>query len=372
MRRRALHPPLPLTGRLRQPLRLLRRSGRADPGHQERTAAATEAPAVRDPYELLAAQQDLTRTLLAVLHDSLDGSGGEIWETAWALAAEVESDPAGQAGLDRVLAHPYTRTWLLDTLEAVRAGRPVQGPPVERLAASVAAAAVHAGLGPAVPVVHRDGLLFLPTLGAVRVGGPAEQGTALVRADGEGFAVHTEGGVLHIARGAGDGPHWSPVRVLGAAGGPGPEPVCVRDDLDPYRTCFDTPAADRLGPQAADAWSAALAQAWELLAETVPDQAAEAAAVLTTLTTLTPLTGGEAGEAGEAVQVGRHGYGALGIVAGSDADDLAPALLRGFRRAKLRALSRGHGPVRLGRFLGSSDALAGGARSVLPAAVGDL
>ncbi|CAM5623780.1 hypothetical protein SMICM304S_01145 [Streptomyces microflavus] len=122
-------------------------------GIEERTAAATEAPAVRDPYELLAAQQDLTRTLLAVLHDSLDGSGGEIWETAWALAAEVESDPAGQAGLDRVLAHPYTRTWLLDTLEAVRAGRPVQGPPVERLAASVAAAAVHAGLGPAVPVI---------------------------------------------------------------------------------------------------------------------------------------------------------------------------------------------------------------------------
>ncbi|MFW3465491.1 radical SAM/SPASM protein FxsBH, inactivated beta-hydroxylase extension form [Streptomyces microflavus] len=135
-----------------------------------------------------------------------------------------------------------------------------------------------------------------------------------------------KGRAAHRAR-RGEGPHWSPVRVLG---GPGLEPVCVRDDLDPYRTCFDTPAADRLGPQAADAWSAALAQAWELLAETVPDQAAEAAAVLTTLTPLA---------AGEAVQVGRHGYGALGIAAGSDAHDLAPALLRGFRRAKLRALA---------------------------------
>ncbi|NEE54068.1 FxsB family radical SAM/SPASM domain protein, partial [Streptomyces sp. SID8455] len=38
-------------------------------------------------------------------------------------------------------------------------------------------------------------------------------------------------------------------------------------------------------------------------------------------------------------QVGRHGYGALGIAAGGDAHDLAPALLRGFRRAKLRALA---------------------------------
>ncbi|MDX3375734.1 radical SAM/SPASM protein FxsB, inactivated metallohydrolase extension form [Streptomyces sp. ME02-6991-2A] len=322
-------------------------------GIEDRTAAATESPAVRDPDELLAAQQDLTRTLLALLHESLDGSGGAAWETAWALAAEVESAPAGQAALDLVLAHPYTRTWLLDALEAVGAGRPVEGPPVERLAASVAAAAVHARLDLAVPVAHRDGRLFLPTLGEVRAGGTGETGTALVRADGEGFTVHTEGGALRIARRAGEGPHWSPVRRLGAAGeageagavreagepgpvqaadGPGPVPtlVLVLDDLDPYRTCFDTPAAPRLCPAAADAWSASLAEAWELLAETVPEQAAEAAAVLTTLT---PLAGGAP------VQAGRHGYGALGIAAGGDAHTLATALLRAFRQAKLRALA---------------------------------
>lgn len=307
-------------------------------GIEDRTAAATESPAVRDPDELLAAQQDLTRTLLAALHDGLDGSGGEAWETAWALAAEVESDPAGQAALDLVLAHPYTRTWLLDTLAAVRAGRPVEGPPVERLAATVAAAAVHAGLGLAVPVVHRDGRLFLPTLGEVRAGGAGETGTALVRAEGEGFAVHTGGGALHIARGAGESPYWSPVRRLAAGGpgavratgGPGPVPTPVLDDLDPYRACFGAPAAQRLSPSAADAWSVSLAAAWELLAETVPEQAAEAAAVLTTLT---PLAGGAP------VQEGRHGYGALGIAAGGDAHALATALLRGFRRTKLRALA---------------------------------
>lgn len=307
-------------------------------GIEDRTAAATESPAVRDPDELLAAQQDLTRTLLAALHDGLDGSGGEAWETAWALAAEVESDPAGQVALDLVLAHPYTRTWLLDTLAAVGAGRPVEGPPVERLAATVAAAAVHAGLGLAVPVVHRDGRLFLPTLGEVRAGGAGETGTALVRAEGEGFTVHTEGGALRIARGEGEGPYWSPVRRLAAGGpgavratdDPGPVPTPVLDDLDPYRACFDTPAAQRLSPSAADAWSVSLAAAWELLAETVPEQAAEAAAVLTTLT---PLAGGAP------VQEGRHGYGALGIAAGGDAHTLATALLRGFRRTKLRALA---------------------------------
>lgn len=314
-------------------------------GIEDRTAAVTESPAVRDPDELLAAQQDLTRTLLAALHDGLGGSGGEVWESAWALAAELEADPAGQEGLDLVLAHPYTRTWLLDALEAVRAGRPVHGPPVERLAATVAAAAVHAGLDLAVPVVHRDGRLFLPTLGEVRIGGAEETGTAVVRAEGEGLAVRAEGGsVLHIARGAGESSQWSPVRRLAAAGpvrvadgpGPGPVPVHVLDDLDPYRSCFDTPAAERLSPQDADAWSVSLAAAWELLAEAVPEQAAEAAAVLTTftpLTTCTPLADGSP------VQAGRHGYGALGIAAAGDAQALAMALLRGFRRAKLRALA---------------------------------
>lgn len=325
-------------------------------GIEERTAAACESPAVRDPGQLLSAQQDLTRTLLAHLHDRLDGAGGEAWAAAWALAAEVESAPAGQAGLDLVLAHPYTRTWLLDTLEAVRAGRPVGGPPVERLAASVAAAAVHARLGVAVPVVHRDGRLFLPTLGEVRIGEAGEAGTALVRAEGEGFAVRTGAAVLRIARGAGEGPHWRPVRALRADAGsvrapesaegtgpapgrvqspapvrdPGPEPAHVLlDDLDPYRSCFEASAAHRLDPQEAEAWSASLAEAWALLAEAVPDQAAEAATVLTTLTPLTE---------GAPVQAGRHGYGALGIVAGGDAHTLATALLRGFRRAKLRAL----------------------------------
>ncbi len=308
-------------------------------GIEDRTAAGCESPAVREPGELLSAQQDLTRTLLAVLHGSLDGRGGEVWETAWALAAEVESGPAGEAALARVLAHPYTRTWLLDTLETLREGRPVQGPAVERLAASVAAAAVHARLDLAVPVAHRDGRLFLPTLGVVRVGGPGERGTALVRAEGDGFAVHAEGGARHIALGAVEGPHWQPVRALGAAGerepgyaagGPGPVPVYVLDDLDPYRACFDAPAADRLDRPAVDAWAASLARARALLAETVPEQAAEAATVLTTLTPLA---------AGAPVQVGRHGYGALGLAAGGGVRELALGLLGGFRRAKLRALA---------------------------------
>ncbi len=52
------------------------------------------------------------------------------------------------------------------------------------------------------------------------------------------------------------------------------------------------------------------------------------------LTTVTPLNGPVPGEP----SVGRHGYGALGIRPDDSAEQLPLALLRGFRRAKLRAL----------------------------------
>ncbi|MFH9242986.1 radical SAM/SPASM protein FxsBH, inactivated beta-hydroxylase extension form [Streptomyces anulatus] len=297
-------------------------------GIEERTAAATESPAVRAPDELLAAHQDLTRTLLAALHDTLDGRGGALWDDAWRLAATVETDTPGAEALDTVLAHPYTRTWLVGALADVEAGRELTGPAAERLGATVAAAAVRAGLDLPVPVAYRDGGLYLPTLGTVLLGGPGERGTAVVRAGGDGFLVRRQGAApgteLRIAFEDPEGPHWLPVRVLRRA----PAPGLLLDDLDPFRDCFDVPVADRLEAERAEAWADRIAEAWTLLADAVPDQAAEAAR---TLTTVTPLAGG-------AAEPGRHGHGALGVGAPADAKELALGLLSGFRRAKLRAL----------------------------------
>ncbi|MFH8692477.1 radical SAM/SPASM protein FxsBH, inactivated beta-hydroxylase extension form [Streptomyces anulatus] len=297
-------------------------------GIEERTAAATESPAVRAPDELLAAHQDLTRTLLAVLHDTLDGRGGALWDDAWRLAATVEADTPGAEALDTVLAHPYTRTWLVGALEDVQEGRDLTGPAADRLGATVAAAAVRAGLDLPVPVAYRDGSLYLPTLGTVLLGGPGERGTAVVRAGGDGFHVRRQGAApgteLCIAPEDPEGPHWRPVRVLRRA----PAPGLLLDDLDPFRDCFDVPVADRLEAERADAWADRIAEAWTLLADAVPDQAAEAAR---TLTTVTPLAGG-------AAEPGRHGHGALGVGPSVEANELALGLLSGFRRAKLRAL----------------------------------
>lgn len=282
-------------------------------GIENRTAAATAAPAVTDTGTLVAEQHDLTRVLLAELHSELGGRGGEGWAEAWELAGTVEgcSD-----GLDEVLAHPYTRTWLLDCLDALREGRPGATGPAEELARYVAAAAVRGRVDVPVRIAHRGGALHLPTLGTVDVAGPVE-----VRPAGDGFLVRAAGGAeLRVARLREEGPGWRPVR-RGAHG-------VALDDLDPYRDRFAAPAVGRLTPGEAAEWDERLESAWALLRNAAPEAAEEAAA---SLTTLTPVTGAEP-------SVGRHGYGALGLPLGGDEHELARALLRGFRRAKLRAL----------------------------------
>ncbi|MEE1752442.1 radical SAM/SPASM protein FxsBH, inactivated beta-hydroxylase extension form [Streptomyces sp. SP18CS02] len=301
-------------------------------GVEERTAAATASPAVTDPGTLVAEQHDLTRVLLAELHRELAGRGGEPWAEAWELAGAVErrSD-----GLDEVLAHPYTRTWLLECLDGLREERDDAPSTARLLARYVAAAAVRGAVDTPVRVAWHDGVLRLPTLGELRLtprGGAAGHGTAEVRATEEGFLVRIPGAEHRITRRTGPdgpaagaapdgaGPGWRPVR-RGAAG-------WAIDDLDPFRDRFGAPATARLTPAQAADWTARLESARRLLEDAVPEQAAEAAA---SLTTLTPLTG-------TGVSVGRHGYGALGLPLRGGAGELARALLRGFRRAKLRAL----------------------------------
>ncbi|GAA2512283.1 hypothetical protein GCM10010393_51430 [Streptomyces gobitricini] len=284
-------------------------------GIEDRTASATAAPAVADPGTLVAEQHELTRVLLAELHSELDGRGGEGWAEAWELAGTVErrSD-----GLDEVLAHPYTRTWLLDCLDALRGGRPGAAAPAGELARYVAAATVRGRADVPVRVAHRGGALHLPTLGTL---GLDAAGAVEVRATGDGFLVRRAGGAeLRVERLDEEGAAWRPVR-RGAHG-------VALDDLDPLRDRFGVPVAGRLTPGEAADWSGRLDRAWALLRDAVPEQAEEAAA---SLTTLTPVTGTEPA-------VGRHAYGALGLpLAGGDRE-LARALLRGFRRAKLRAL----------------------------------
>ncbi|GAA3369518.1 hypothetical protein GCM10020367_12550 [Streptomyces sannanensis] len=290
-------------------------------GIEARTAARTASPAVRDPAEQAAGQDELTRTLLARLHADLDGRGGEAWDEAWELAGTIEQRSDGLGSLDEVLAHPYARSWLLDTLDALREERPGAAGAAGFLSAYTAAAAVRGGLDLTVRAGWRDGTLSLPTLGSLVLGGPGEHGSAEVRPAEDGFVVRVDGVERRIVCPGEPAPGWWPVRRLGVTG-------LVLDDVDPYRDCFPTPAHPRLEPAEAAAWSRLLAEAWALLRAAVPGHANRAVAALTTFT---PLASGEP-------SAGRHGYGALGVPVLAGGRMLAPALLRGFRRAELRAL----------------------------------
>ncbi|MFG2978279.1 radical SAM/SPASM protein FxsBH, inactivated beta-hydroxylase extension form [Streptomyces sp. NPDC048331] len=298
-------------------------------GVEGRTAPRETAPQLSDPAELARSQEELTRILLARLHADLAADPG--WAHAWELLAAVER--AGEAGtdaLDAVLDHPFTRTWVLAALDAARDGRQDAPEAARRLTALAAAAVLRGGLDLPAEVAYRDGEVYLPTLGLLRLGEPGTEGRAALHVTDEGYAVRDGRAEHRFGPTAGDA-RWQPVRTWSP--GPDAAPVAL-EDLDPYRNCFPRPPRLRLGAGEAEEWRGRLDRAWALLHKAVPDFARAAA---TGLTTLTPLAGGpRSGGWGEA---GRHGPGALGVPYAAGVRETALALLTGRRRTRLRALT---------------------------------
>lgn len=298
-------------------------------GVEGRTAPRETAPELSDPAELTRSQQELTRILLARLHADL--AGDPDWAHAWELLAAVER--AGESGADAlapVLDHPFTRTWVLAALDAARTGAPDVAEAARRLTALAAAAVLRGGLELPAEVAYRDGEVYLPTLGLLRLGEPGTEGRAALHVTDEGYAVRDGRAEHRFGPAAGDA-RWQPVRTWSP--GPDAAPV-VLEDLDPYRNCFARPPRLRLGTGEAEEWRGRLDRAWALLHEVVPEFARAAAIGLTTLT---PLAGGpRAGGWGEA---GRHGPGALGVPYAAGVRETALALLTGRRRTRLRALT---------------------------------
>ncbi|MFC9824749.1 radical SAM/SPASM protein FxsB, inactivated metallohydrolase extension form [Streptomyces erythrochromogenes] len=298
-------------------------------GVEGRTASRETAPQLSDPAELARSQEELTRILLARLNADL--AGDPDWAHAWELVAAVER--AGQAGadaLDAVLDHPFTRTWVLAALDAAREGLPGGAEAARRLTALAAAAVLRGGLDLPAEVAYRDGEVYLPTLGLLRLGEPGTEGRASLHVTDDGYVARDGRSEHRFGPAAGDA-RWQPVRTWSP--GPDAAPVAL-EDLDPYRNCFPRPPRLRLGSGETEEWRGRLDRAWALLHKAVPGFARAAA---TGLTTLTPLAGGpRAGGWGEA---GRHGPGALGVPYAAGVRETALALLTGRRRTRLRALT---------------------------------
>jgi uncharacterized protein len=303
------------------------------PGFDRLADGTDDGTAVR---ALAAAQQRVTRGWLTVIRDAVGDRGGELWDAAWQLLAELESRPEGPGTL---LSYPYTRSWAAGCLHALDA-ESASPPQLGHLAALAACAAWRAGRSGSVRVpVGVDGTVVLPTLGRVRF---AAAGTpsAEVAVDGSGLLVRLGGADVLVAPaapasgGAPPGARWEPVRRLTDRGADaGPETSL--EDVDPYRDRYRRPVLPRLPEPRAEGLRRGFADAMRLLREKVPSQVAGVAAALTTVT---PLGGaGRAGGAGVLAD-GTRGLGAIGVRPDTDAATLARDVLYGHRLATLDAL----------------------------------
>ncbi|WP_329306345.1 HEXXH motif-containing putative peptide modification protein [Streptomyces sp. NBC_01260] len=155
----------------------------------------------------------------------------------WALLEAAER--ADRAAVRTVLFHPMAGPWaqrLLGGLTGTTAAGPELHTDLAHLSALAAAAAIRAALPCTVRLTSREGLLSLPTLGAVRADpGPV----GLDYADDE-MTIRPAGAPPLSVRALPDGtmasadPRWLPVLTLPPVlPGAGPVPL---DDLDPYRT----------------------------------------------------------------------------------------------------------------------------------------
>ncbi|WP_405684599.1 aKG-HExxH-type peptide beta-hydroxylase [Streptomyces sp. NBC_00057] len=214
------------------------------PDHMLRQLGRTEGDA--DTLHILVRDQDTRRLLLLrALLDAADAAPTTVCPRRaidrlhqdWALLEKAER--ADRTAVRTVLLHPLAGPWAQRCLRGLSGSVP--GPELhadlDHLSALAAAAAIRAGVTFTTRLTAHDGLLPLPTLGALRMAsGPVgiafSEGELTIReADGRPpITVHTQ---RDGTAGSAD-PRWLPVLALPAVlPGVGPVPL---DDVDPYRT----------------------------------------------------------------------------------------------------------------------------------------
>ncbi|MEV0010626.1 HEXXH motif domain-containing protein [Streptomyces sp. NPDC047973] len=211
-----------------------------------------------------------TRRLLLLheLLDVLDADPGLLGplrgRAAWPVIEAAAIRAPGP--VDELLLTPQVGGWLAHTLR--RLYGTAFGPPLwadaGQIASVAAVAAVLAGTAAELLLPAREGAVSLPSLGMVRLPGPA------------GFhpvAVTVSGGTLTLSTGHGpdtvvtplrdpESAHWLPVHRLDT--GSGARAVQL-DDVDPYRDLDEPIAPGRLEPGELHAWQAVFRDAVAIL-----------------------------------------------------------------------------------------------------------
>jgi uncharacterized protein len=263
--------------------------------------------------ELNLAEAGYTRALVVAAADS--ARTGPATE-AWAVLTDLDRvEPRIVADL---LAHPYVRKWATGVLSEVSGGVPDHS----YLCGLAAAAALRSRRVADVPVPVADGRVHLPTLGTQTM--TTSAGVAWVVTGSDGGRVRLGGRTAVIPDGGLPAEGWRPVRRVDL----GTWRVHL-DDLDPYRDCFDWPAAPPLSRTGAAAWERSLAGAWRLIRDDAPALAVGVRAALRTVTPLAADTDGRLRSA-----AARHAFGAVGI-APAAAPNLATLIVHEVQHNKL-------------------------------------
>lgn len=264
----------------------------------------------------------------------------------WALLEAAER--TDRTAVRTVLFHPMAGPWaqrLLGGLTGTTATGPDLLADLNHLTALAAAAAIRAALPCTAGLTARDGLLSLPTLGAVRVDpGPVEldytEGEMMLRPAGAPpLSVRTQpDGTMSSAD-----PRWLPVLALPAVL-PGTAPVPL-DDLDPYRTRGTGPerhglsAATHIDDPERKAWTESWSGVEPLLRVGGAHRLTEAAVLLRCLVPLKPPPGsGPTGGAAHCSGTRREAFGAVLSSKPATPAYFASTLVHELQHTKLAAL----------------------------------
>ncbi|MDX3544901.1 FxsB family radical SAM/SPASM domain protein [Streptomyces europaeiscabiei] len=254
------------------------------------------------------------------------GDGEDAWNTLTVLDSEAPES------VDRVLAHPYVRSWALGCLGSGPQAGPAEGDAESAATATrgiaeiTAAAAVRAGRPAAVVVPVHEGLLRLPSLGTLTVGAGAER--VVVRTDADGFTVHADDRTYTLPRNGPEDPAWRGSRRFELDGW-----TVTLEDTDPSRACHGHPAHPRLTEEEAEAWRADLTGAWAWTRRELPQYAPGIAAGLRVITPLLPSP-----EGADISSAARDAFGAVAIARPATPRTLALLLVHEFQHVKLGAV----------------------------------
>jgi uncharacterized protein len=242
-------------------------------------------------------QETLRRALLASIPEEASTAA------AWSVINRVDRED--RESLNAVLAYPYVRVWAVRCLrgEAEAAD----------LSAVAASAAIRAGLDAQLRLPVRAGMVHLPMIGSWQVEKTADT-----------IPIEISGGAYQLPRGSVP----VPLRRLHAG-----EITVVLDDLDPFRDCYEWPAASRLNDREFNAWQETFREAWALIKHDYPAYGQGLAAGLTAIV---PLAAAEPGHHVSATA--RDAFGSVAIRRPADPAVLALLIIHEFQHVKLGAM----------------------------------